>query len=163
MTTPVRLLLLPKSPLAAGVRDGLGALKQADKRLVDEEIRPSFVDSIDIDEGLRAGREQENRWDYLLGHDETLTVVALEPHSAYTNEVSTVVAKKRAARQQLRDHLKPGSKIAAWFWVASGKVDFVPHDKVIRRLDQEGITFVGGMLRAKDLPKASPGKGRKGK
>jgi hypothetical protein len=62
-----------------------------------------------------------------------------------------VIAKKNAAKGQLRDHLKPGSAIAAWFWVASGKVDFAPHDKVIRRLEQEGITFVGGTLREKEL------------
>jgi hypothetical protein len=154
MTT--KSALLGTSTLHAGIREGLGALEKTHKQLIDEKIRASFVDSLDIDEGLKKGNEQENRWDYLLGHGETSVVVGLEPHSAYTSEVSTVIAKKSSARKQLQGHLKPGSTIAAWFWVASGKVDFVPHEKVVRRLDQEGITFVGGMLRAKDLPKPSP-------
>jgi hypothetical protein len=161
MTTPVRSILLGASTLLAGVRDGLGALERPHKQLVDEKIRPSFDDSLDIDDGVRGGNEQENRWDYLLGHGESSVVVALEPHSAHTSEVSTVIAKKSSARRQLRAHLKPGSTIAAWFWVASGKVDFAPYEKVIRRLDQEGITFVGGMLRAKDMPKPSPNKPRR--
>jgi hypothetical protein len=154
-------MLLGTSVLHGGIHDGLGALEKAHKRLIDEELRPSFVDSLDIDEGMRAGREQENRWDYLLGHGETSSVVGLEPHSAYTGEVSTVIEKKRAARGQLLAHMKPGSRIAAWFWVASGKVDFAPHEKTIRRLDQEGITFVGEALRAKHLPKPPASKPRK--
>ncbi len=162
MTTPIRSTLRSASTLLAGVRDGLGALEKPHKQLIDEKIRPSFVDSLEIDEGVKEGHEQENRWDYLLGHGETSAVVALEPHSAYTSEVSTVIGKKNSAREQLRAHLKPGSTITAWFWVASGRVDFAPHEKVIRRLDQEGITFVGGMLRAKDLPKPSPKKPRRG-
>ncbi len=75
MTTPIRLILLSASTLLADVRDGLGALEKPHKQLVDEKIRPSFVDSLEIDTGLKAGHEQENRWDYLLGHDETSVVV----------------------------------------------------------------------------------------
>jgi hypothetical protein len=159
VTTPIRGALSPSSSLQEVVRDGLGALDKSHKQLIDEKLRPSFADSLEIDESLRKGADQENRWDYLLGHDESSLVVGLEPHSAYTGEVSTVIAKKSSARKQLRSHLKTGSRIAGWFWVASGKVDFAPHDKVIRRLEQEGITFVGGMLREKDLRRLVSPKG----
>jgi hypothetical protein len=148
---PTKSALRADSKLHAEVKKGLGALEKSDKALVDKAIRASFADSLEIDKNLRTGRDQEHRWDYLLGHGDTTLIVGLEPHSAHTKEVSTVVAKKAAAKRQLRDHLKPGTTIAAWFWVASGKVDFVPHEKTILRLDQEGITFVGGMLRAKNL------------
>lgn len=156
MTTPIKLVLLTTSRLQAGVREGLGALERSHKQLIAQELRQSFADSLEIDEALRKGNDQVNRWDYLLGHAESSLVVGLEPHSAYTGEVSTVIAKKNAARKQLAAHLKAGGTIAAWFWVASGRVDFAPHEKVMRRLDQEGITFVGGMLKSKDLPK-TPG------
>ena len=153
MTTPIKRALKPSSPLSRAVCDGLGAVQSTHKQLIDIQIRTQFADSLEIDEGLREGNEQENRWDYLLGHESSSLVVGFEPHSASTGEVSTVIAKKNAAREQLRNHIKAGSSVAAWFWVASGRVDFAPHDKVMRRLEQEGITFVGGVLRAKELSK----------
>lgn len=156
MTTPVRRALRKTSALQESVCDGLGAVNRAHKKHVDERVRRDFSDSVDIDVSLQSGHERENRWDYLLGHEPSSAVVGLEPHSAYTGEVSTVIAKKRAAREQLRSHLRNGRKVAAWYWVASGKVDFVPHDKVQLRLVQEGITFVGGTLRAKNLSDLTP-------
>jgi 6-phosphogluconate dehydrogenase len=39
--------------------------------------------------------------------------------------------------------LNPQARIAAWLWVASGKVHFADTEKVRRRLDQSGIEFVG--------------------
>lgn len=154
MKSPIRRILKATSTLHQSVHDGISALAHSHKALIEAEIRGSFADSIDIDEALRKGNDQANRWDYLLGHDASARVVALEPHSAYTSEVSTVISKKKAARKQLDAHLKAGGFITAWFWVASGRVDFVPHEKVVRRLDQEGITFVGALLRQKHLPKA---------
>jgi hypothetical protein len=149
------------SPLQASVCEGLGAVVGSHKQFIERSIRNSFLDSVEIDEALKAGNDQSNRWDYLLGWREGSLVVGLEPHSAYTGEVSVVIAKKNAARAQLRDHLRSGVNVAAWFWVASGRVDFAPHDKVILRLEQEGISFVGGMLRSKDMPKLAPAKRRR--
>jgi hypothetical protein len=125
-----------------------------DRKLVDRSLRSEFADSLEIDENLRRGREQENRWDYLLGHEPSAVLVGLEPHSATTGEVSTVIGKRSAALEQLRGHLKSGRTVTSWFWVASGKVDFVPHEKAVTRLAQNGITFVGSKLTGKHLPKA---------
>jgi hypothetical protein len=146
-------MLVSTSTLHGGVCDGLNALKDAHKQFVEAKLRASFNDSLDIDDGLKAGHEQDYRWDYVLGHRDTSFVVGLEPHSAETGEVSTVIAKRQYARRQLQAHMKPGKSIRAWFWVASGKVDFVPHERTVNRLNQEGITFVGRMLQAKHLPK----------
>jgi hypothetical protein len=44
--------------------------------------------------------------------------------------------------------------VTHWFWVASGKVDFLPLDKAKIRLDNEDITFIGKTLQAKHLPRA---------
>ena len=159
MTTPIKLSLVKSSSLQGRVCEGLGALEKAHKQLIDKGLRKSFADSVDIDDGLKEGNERANRWDYLLGHEESAMVVALEPHSANTSEVSTVIAKKSSALDQLRDHLRFGGRIAAWYWVASGRVDFAPHDKVILKLEQEGIQFVGAMLKPKHLPRPRESKG----
>jgi hypothetical protein len=151
VTSPIRTALRARSPLQSAVCEGLGALEKPHKQLIEAAVRTTFVDSLEIDEGLRKGNDTANRWDYLLGHGESSVIVAFEPHSAATGDATTVIAKKKAAQIQLREHLKPGARVAAWMWVASGRVDFVPHDRVLRRLDQEGITFVGGMLKAKHL------------
>lgn len=153
MTTPIRRALLPNSSLRRDVRDGLEAIEKKHRSLLGADIRVCFADSLEIDESLRRGNDQANRWDYLLGHSESEAVVGLEPHSASTSEVSTVIGKKKAALRQLASHLKPGARVVSWFWVASGRVDFVPHERVVRRLDQAGITFVGETLKKKHLPK----------
>lgn len=153
MTTPTRAALLPKSTLQQSVRDGLTALKAEHRKLIDKDIRGTFVDSLDVDTTLRKGRERENRWDYLLGYRGTAIVIGLEPHSAKSREVSTVIRKRRAALDQLKSHMKPAACVTMWFWVASGRVDFVPYDKANLQLQEAGITFVGRMLRDKHLPK----------
>lgn len=150
-----------RSRLLGSVQEGLQGLEKAHRQLIHQDIRKDFADSLALDDALRPGNEQANRWDYLLGHEGSAMVIGLEPHSANTSEVSTVIATKNAARGQLRDHPKPGNTVAAWFWVASGRVDFAPHDKIITRLEQEGIAFVGGTLRSKDIETLRPSKKRK--
>ncbi len=117
----------------------------------DEAVRSSFADSLDIDQGLKEGREQENRWDYLLGHGPSKQVVGIEPHSAENSEITTVIKKRQAARHQLQDHLCDGVFVAKWFWVASGKVQFAPMEKATLRLAQNGIEFVGRKITNKHL------------
>lgn len=154
-TTPVRAGLEPASSLHKQVCDGLGALEASHRSLIESAIRSGFRDSIDIDAALKAGREHENRWDYLLGHGPSGKIVALEPHSAKDDEVGTVIRKRRAALDQLRTHLKSGSRPSKWLWVASGNVYFANTEKTRLRLDQEGIEFIGKCLLAKHLPRGS--------
>lgn len=59
----------------------MGAVKAAHRNYFDKEVRSAFADSLDLDEALTEGHEQENRWDYLLGHALSGEVVAVEPHS----------------------------------------------------------------------------------
>lgn len=150
--TPVRSCLDPKSLLLAKVQAGLDAVEKSHRARIDGQLRSRFLDSLEVDSNLQAGREQENRWDYLLGFEDG-AVIGLESHSAHTSEVKTVINKKRAAQRQLAEHLGQGKRISAWVWVASGKVDFVPHEKAILRLAGEGITFAGETLKLKHLPK----------
>jgi hypothetical protein len=140
----------------AHVANGLGAMESSDVRAhVDPGIRNAFGDSLDIDSAFEPGHENENRWDYLLGHAPSRTIVALEPHSAKADQISTIIRKKDAASDQLRPHLRDGARVADWFWVASGDVDLPDTDKARRRLDQHGIRFVGKRLLEKHLPAAT--------
>lgn len=152
-TTPIRSRLRVGSTLINQVKEGLGAVDKAHKGYIAEEIRKAFSDSLEIDENLKEGHDRENRWDYLLGYTAGACVIALEPHSANAGEISTVIQKRKAALEQLRPHLKDGAKIAEWFWVASGRNQFLDTEKTRRLLDQKGIRFVCPRLAAKDLTK----------
>ena len=148
--TPVREALAAQSTLAVHVQDGMGAVKDKDKKLIDASIRTQFADSLDTDEAFRVGRDQEPRWDYLLGH-ENRSLIAVEPHSAKTDEIQAVINKKRALRQQLNGHLKDGTDISKWLWVASGTICF-PRGSIYQlKLSQAGIKFVGRSVLAKHL------------
>lgn len=149
--TPVRRSLLPTSSLLPVVADGLGAVKKSHREYIHADLRPAFADSLDIDEAFRPGHEQENRWDYLLGHGPSAIVVAVEPHSAKQGEISTIIKKRQRAREQLASHLAPNARIAAWFWVASGRIHIANTERARRRLDQHGITFVDKTLMRKHL------------
>lgn len=153
-TTPVRCALVDDSPLHPKVQDGLGAVQKAHKNYLSSVVRADFADSIDLDEALKAGHEAENRWDYLLGHAPSGLVIGVEPHHATQHEISTLIKKRAAARDQLEGHLRPGAKVAKWLWVASGKVHFASTEKARLRLDQHGIEFVGTEIKPKHLPKA---------
>jgi hypothetical protein len=159
--TPIRAALVPRSVLLPRVEDGMGALKRSHESYIEESLRPAFADSLDIDEAFREGHENENRWDYLLGHAASARIYALEPHSAFDSEVSTVIRKRLRAREHLQSHLKPNARIADWFWVASGKVDFTAHDKTVNLLANNGIAFVGKRLLPKKLGLPEPKKERK--
>jgi hypothetical protein len=150
--TPVRAALREDSTLLPSVVNGLGALNNAHRDYFDHSIRNAFADSLDLDAAVRVGHEQENRWDYLLGHTPSGGIVAVEPHSAKQDEVTTVINKRTAAREQLKDHLRDGVRITRWLWVASGKVHFANTENVRLRLDQNGIEFVGAKISAKHLP-----------
>lgn len=150
-TTPVRAALESTSTLLPSVQDGLGAVKGAHRSHFAVDVRTAFDDSLDLDEALQSVHPNDNRWDYLLGHKATSEVIGVEPHSAKQDEISTVIQKRAAAKQQLTKHLKEGKRVSAWLWVASGRVHFADTEKARRRLDQNGIQFVGNKVMAKHL------------
>jgi len=151
MTSPLSGALKRTSKLRAQMQRGLGALNDADRRRIDKDAKSEFSESLDLDEAMRPRYPLENRWDYLLGHEPSNRVVALEPHSATSGEVAVIIAKKERAKVHLRTELEPDAHVSQWFWVASGRVDFAPFEKAKLRLDQAGITFVGRTLQKKHL------------
>ncbi len=143
--------LRDESPLCQSVCQGMGAIEASHHVCFEEGVRSTFQDSLDLDEALRAGNDQANRWDYLLSHSPSNEVVAVEPHSAKQDEISTVIKKRTAAREQLRPHLREGAQISRWLWVASSGVYFADTEKVKKLLDQNGILFVGKKVLEKHL------------
>jgi hypothetical protein len=150
-TTPVRRALQATSPLLSQVRDGLEAVKRKDRSYLAQDVRRAFADSLDLDAALQEKHPEENRWDYLLGHAPSEEVIGVEPHSAKQDEISTVIAKKKAAKAQLAEHLQSRKRVARWLWVASCKVHFADTEKARRLLDQNGIEFVGRRVLARHL------------
>jgi hypothetical protein len=148
--SPVRDALEDESSLHPKVMDGLGAMKPKDKDCIDPAIRCEFQDSLDTDLAFIESNRQDHRWDYLLGHDNQI-LVAVEPHSAKTDEISVVIRKRDALQQQMSSHLKGGKGISKWLWVASGRTDFQKVTQAQRKLSQHGITFVGRQVKAKHL------------
>lgn len=149
--TPVRAALKADSPLQSSIHDGLGAVSRSHRQYFDENIRHLIADSLDTDAALRKGREQENRWDYVIGYGPSLKVFAVEPHSAENSEISVVVKKRAAALNQLRDHLRDGAIVSKWLWVASGKVQLLPLGAARLSLAKHGIEFVGPKVLLKHL------------
>ena len=150
--TPIRAALMPDSRLLPLVESGLGAVENAHHKYIDESLRQAFGDSLALDDAMLAGHEQENRWDYLLGHSASDSIVGLEPHSARQDEITTVIKKREAALVQLRGDMSPGRIVSKWYWVASGDVHFAHTERAKLRLDQSGIEFVGKRLLPRDLP-----------
>lgn len=149
--TALKRALRADSSLHTSICAGLDAVKTTHRDYFDEIIRRAFVDSLDLDEAMKTGHEQEHRWDYLMSHAPSDQVVAVEPHSAKQDEISTVIKKRKAAREHLVPHLRDGASISRWLWVASGKVQFADTEKVRRLLDQNGVEFVGRKVMSKHL------------
>jgi len=146
---------LKASYLAAAIQDGTQAIPSVKRKHISESVRSDFLDSLDLDEASRPWHPTDARWDYLLGHEPSSQVVAIETHSAETSQVSKVIQKRTASLGHLRDQLGSGHNVAAWYWAASGRVDFVPHEKTMLHLSENGIQFVGGRLEAKHLASLS--------
>jgi hypothetical protein len=138
------------SPLRGLVRQGIQAL--SDTAVIAHDARGQFSQSIDLDASLAASHPSENRWDYLLGHQPSRLLVGIESHSAKQSEVSVVIAKREAAIRQVRPHMHPHASVAEWYWVSSGRVDFLNHEREVLKLMQNGITFVGRAVQTRHLP-----------
>jgi hypothetical protein len=151
--TPVRGSLRKDSRLMPLVFDNLGALDNLHLQHFDKTIRRTISDSLDLDKAMNAEHPESNRWDYLLGHHPSRTVVAVELHQAKDNQITNVINKRRKALEQMEGHLRDGVQVKKWLWVASGKVYLANTEKDIRRLDQNDIEFVGKRITAKNLPK----------
>ena len=134
--------ILHRAPtFGARVENGKAALKKAHRTQVDMKA----TCSVDLDTHGPPSVRGEKRWDYVLvNHDGKGH--AVEVHPARTSEVGDMIAKKRWAEEVLRREAK-GLAIAAWHWVASGRVDVRRHDRSRKMLAEAGLAFPCELLR----------------
>jgi hypothetical protein len=145
--TSLKSALREESTLHAHIRDGIGAFKQRDIKLISEAERSRIKDSLELDAAAKDEYPEANRWDYILSISDLSEIVGIEPHTAKDSEISVVIAKKKHANTYMRHHLQDGHRVARWFWVSHGTVSFSKMDRARRRLDQNGIKFEGRMIR----------------
>ena len=133
--------LKPGSALEPAVRPGTQAIETKDAGCMTIPSRRNAIDSLYLDHALRPSYPNHRRWDYIVSTK--LALYGIETHSATTKEASVVIGKKKWGAARMREHLANGLGVTAWYWVASGRVDFKDTGRVRRRLNQEGITFAG--------------------
>jgi len=124
------------------------ALKAKDRQLVEATERKNIQDSIDLDEASRVDHPQENRWDYIVSVPRYSRLVGIEPHPARDGEVKVVIAKRKFAMTLLRHHLPPRHRVGRWLWASHGRVGFSRMERVRRLLDQNGIEFIGRLVKS---------------
>jgi hypothetical protein len=146
--THLKEALTGQSRLRDLVHAGIGAFSTVDFKLIAQDQRPRIGDSLDLDAASKDEHPEANRWDYIVSIPDLEELAGIEPHSAKDSEISVVVSKKKHAIEYLRDHLQDGYRITRWYWVCHGTVSFSKMDRARRRLDQNGIQFVGRLLRS---------------
>lgn len=142
----------PNSALAKETKPGLTALPKPYREHIATPIRKRFTESLALDDATRRSHPGEPRWDHLLGLGKGKRIVGLEVHPATRGEVQAVVAKKHAAQAVLKKELKSGTRVAAWYWAASGRTRFIPMESATLALAKAGIRFVGSTLEERHLP-----------
>jgi hypothetical protein len=142
----LKAALHEESRLRDLVEVGMGAFNKTDVKSIAENQRSRIGDSIDLDAASKDEHPEANRWDYIISIPDLKELAGIEPHSAKDSEVSVVIRKKKHATDYLRTHLQNGYRITKWFWVTHGPVSFSKMDPARRRLDQNGIKFVGRLL-----------------
>jgi hypothetical protein len=133
--------------IARPCSEWIGGFTNVDVKLIAEDQRSRIGDSLNLDAATKDEHPEANRWDYIVSIPDLSECAGIEPHSAKDSEISVVIAKKKHATEYLRDHLQNGHRITRWFWVTRGTVSFSKMDRARRRLDQNGIAFVGRSLR----------------
>ena len=105
---------------------------------------------LNLDARMSAAGHPGKKWDYLISVSDSRRVVAIEPHTATDSDIKDVIQKRRDALAFLKSHLRPGATVHHWLWVSHGPCDFSRTERAKRQLDQEGIEYVGRLIRSLD-------------
>lgn len=126
---------------------GLGGMLARDRQLILHAQRARITDSLNLEAAMAAAGHAGKKWDYLLSIRDTGKVVALEPHPAFDSEIPAIVQKRREARLFLASHFRSGAAVHRWLWVSHGPCSFNRNERARRELDQNGIEYVGRLVR----------------
>jgi hypothetical protein len=131
-------------------RDGLQALKNADRARICCSTPRNLTGSIDLERALATSHPNDPRWDYGIGirkgeHGEIVTWV--EVHPATSHGVGEVCRKRLWLTQWLESSAPLLNRMAArYVWIASGNVALPPNSPQRKRIAANGIQFAGRIL-----------------
>jgi hypothetical protein len=121
-------------------QEGLQALGKHSKKIILGETR-KCEGSVFIDECATPKDHQGNRWDYVFAYKSYAYFV--EVHSAYTNEVTTVLRKLQWLKDWLNQRAPELNKIKAkehpFYWIQSNNFAIPRHLPEYRRIAQAGL------------------------
>ena len=130
--------VISTSDISGCYQSGLSAIKGSDKSFFRSSLTRNIQGSIDIDSCLVSKYPSANRWDYVLGYEDTCFFV--EVHPASTSEVSKIIAKKKWLIDWLRSQSSPLlDREHSFHWIASGKVDIRKGSRQEKLLNLSGI------------------------
>jgi hypothetical protein len=133
-------------------RDGLGALRRADKEHISAADPRLLSGSVDVDTALTKNYPNANRWDYGIGSRPTNlkeeVVYWFEVHPASDGEVKVVLAKLTWLKTWLRENSVPlGSMRRNFIWISSGRTSFTSTSPQQRQFALQGLQHTGGHFR----------------
>ncbi|WP_259016289.1 hypothetical protein [Emticicia fluvialis] len=120
-------------------QSGLRALGSYSNKISLQDA-PQCEGSIDIDSCTTSKYPNSPRWDYAFGYKGFAYFI--EVHSAYTNEVNTVISKLTWLNDWLNNHAPEIKKIRAptpYFWIQTSGYHILKNSRQERLLAQKGI------------------------
>ncbi|MDR0938466.1 MAG: hypothetical protein LBN29_03775 [Mediterranea sp.] len=126
--------------ITRGYQEGLQALGKGKSKIQATDTR-KLKGSVDIDSCTEKLYPESSRWDYTIGHDQS--VYFIEIHPASTSDVSTMLKKLEWLKAWLKDKAPELEKLKArenpYVWLASGRVNILSGSKWQRQLAQKGL------------------------
>jgi|GEM_PF-2214479 hypothetical protein len=140
------------TPVGAYVKPGKAAMAACDRSRVDTVGAANLRETAGLEAAFKSLFPQEPHWDYAAGwtSNDCELCCYIEVHSANTEQVDAVIAKKKATEARLKKHapqlyaLGEQSRtqlgLAVWHWVATdARVRIHANMPAARRLAAAGI------------------------
>lgn len=119
-------------------KQGIQALKRADRQRVSLARPRDCHGSADIDHALEQAQPESARWDYVVAHGTKLHFI--EVHPAMTSNVTEMQHKRRWLDYWLKSAAIGKLEAKRCFhWIASGRVAILPTSRRARQLAESGL------------------------
>lgn len=144
----------------ARFRDGLQAVKSADRDRLRFRDTHCLRGSVDLDEALEDTHPNDPRWDYAIGlrsrNRRNETVLWLEIHPASSLHVGEVLNKLRWLKDWLANDAPALKAMPGLFrWVATGSIAFRRGSRQERQIAEQGLRFPSKQVDLDDLLKTN--------
>ncbi len=99
--------------------------------------------SVDLDKAMKSKYPSANRWDYIVGYNNTAYFV--EVHPAFTKDIEVIEEKLRWLKNELSDDLKPLDEIKArkpYYWIYTNGVHLLKQSPQYKAMVSRGLAPV---------------------